>query len=123
MTHSIPQVCMTSADTSLKIVKRRNPPDGLRVTQRAAGPARSETEESLPNEVERYRVQEYSEKWRQRAEELLQACPTEDDLTYIQHFLVRLEFQKFNTDSTARSTIKASKARRAEQAGRRRMRR
>ena len=112
-----------SADTSLKLVRRQNPINGLRAIQRPIAPVPSETEKNLPHEWERYRVKEFSEKWRQKAEELLQTCPSKEDLSYIEHLLVRLELQKFHADSQALLKMRASKAQRAEQARKRRMRR
>ena len=103
--------------------RRQNSINGLRVIQRPTVPAPSETERNPLHEGECYRAKEFSEKWRQKAEQLLQTCPSREDLTYIQQFLDRLEFEKFHTDSQALLKMRASKAQRAEQAGKRRMRR
>ena len=114
---------MMSADIPPKIVRRQNSINGLKVVGPPTTPALGETVGKSPDDGERYRAKEFSEKWRQKAELLLQTCPSHDDLTYIQHFLDRLEFGKFHTDSQALSKMRASKAQRAEQAGKRRMRR
>ena len=112
-----------SADTPPKVVRRQNSINGLKVVGPPTTPAPGETMRKSPDGGERYRVKEFSEKWRQMAEQLLQTCPSQEDLTYIQHFLDRLESKKFQTDSQALSKMRASKAQRAEQAGKRRMRR
>lgn len=112
-----------SADTPPKVVRRQNSINGLKVVGPPTTPAPGETVGKFPDDGERYRVQEFSEKWRQKVEQLLQTCPSQEDLTYIQHFLDRLEFEKFHTDSQALLKMRVSKAERAEQAGKRRMRR
>ena len=112
-----------SADTPPKVVRRRNSINGLKVVGPPTTRDPSETAGKSPDDGERYRVKEFSEKWRQKAEQLLQTCPSREDLTYIQQFLDRLEFEKFHTDSQALLKMRASKAQRAEQAGKRRMRR
>ena len=117
------KVYMMSADTPPKVVRRQNSINGLKVVGPPTTAAPGETVGKSPDDGERYRVKEFSEKWCQKAELLLQTCPSHDDLTYIQHFLDRLEFGKFHTDSQALSKMRASKAQRAEQAGKRRMRR
>jgi hypothetical protein len=117
------KVHIMPTDTPLKVVRRRHSINGLRVIQPPNIPAPSGTEGDLPPDAESHRVKEFSEKWRHKAEELLRTCPSKEDLAYIQHFLARLEVQKFQTDSQVLLKMRTSKAQRAEQAGKRRMRR
>ena len=67
-------------------------------------------------------VTESSERWRASAERVVQSCPDQADLAYIEELITRIKLVRFGAHSTTLAKIQAAKAERGKAIAQRRMR-